>query len=175
MDKGYLYIFTGNGKGKTSAALGVILRAAGAGRRCLLIQFMKVGFPYSELAALLCFEGMIDVEQFGDDDHVLEKRVPTIEERAVARQGLTRCRQALLSGEYDLIILDEVCPAVHFGLLDEGEVAELFSLRTERADLLLTGRYCPPAWIEAADVVTEMTEIKHYYTRGVTSRKGIDC
>jgi len=175
MDKGFIHIYTGNGKGKTSAALGIALRAAGANLKCLLIQFMKDGFSYSELNSISLLSKWITVERYGDDAHVLEKRPPTDEEQKAARQGLDRAKDALVSGVFDVVILDEICVAVHFGLLMEEDVIDLFNKRPDNVELILTGRYCPEAWIERADLVTEMKEVKHYFKQGVLSRKGIDC
>ncbi len=175
MENGFIQIYTGDGKGKTTAALGLALRAAGAGLKTLIIQFMKEGFSYSELTILKPLAPMITVEQYGDDAHVLQKRRPTARERAAAGRGLERAAEALTGGGFDIVILDEVCVAVHFGLLTEGNVTVLFNLsRSSGVELLLTGRYCPEAWIERADLVTEMREVKHYFQKGVVSRKGID-
>ncbi len=174
-DKGYIHIYTGNGKGKTTAALGLALRAAGAGLRTLLIQFMKEGFPYSEMVSLPKLSKWITVERYGSDAHVLEKRQPSSDERATTQHGLERAVKAVKSEKFDVVILDEICVAVHFGLLAETEVTRLFDLRTENIELILTGRYCPETWIERADLVTEMCEVKHYFQQGVTSRKGIDA
>ncbi|MDP8239559.1 MAG: cob(I)yrinic acid a,c-diamide adenosyltransferase [Candidatus Hatepunaea meridiana] len=173
--KSYIQIYTGNGKGKTSAALGVALRAAGAGLQTLLIQFMKDGFPYSEMISLPLLSEFITVEKYGSDVHVLEKRQPTTEERLLVKQGLNRARLALTVGDYDVLILDEICVAVHFDFFTAEEVAKLFDLRPDNVELILTGRYCPKEWIERADLVTEMREVKHYFNKGVLSRKGIDC
>jgi len=174
MEKGYVQIYTGDGKGKTLAALGLALRAAGAGLRCLIVQFMKEGFPYSELASLSELSGKITVERYGTDTHVLEKRTPSEEECAAARRGLDRAREGMTGNDFDIVILDEVCPAVHFGLFTEDEVTRLLDIRPETVELILTGRYCQQTWIERADLVTEMREMKHYYRQGVLSRKGID-
>ncbi len=175
MDKGYIYIFTGNGKGKTSAALGACLRAAGAKLQCLFIQFMKLGFPYSEHESLKALHDYISLEQYADDVFVIEKRQPTIPEKETVLAGLKRCEDAIYSNQYDLIVLDEICPAVHFGLVEAEIVAKLFPMVKDHCDLIVTGRYCPEDWFDSADVVTEMKEIKHYYQAGVLSRKGLDC
>ncbi|MBD3164969.1 cob(I)yrinic acid a,c-diamide adenosyltransferase [bacterium] len=171
---GYIQIYTGDGKGKTSAALGTALRAAGAGWKVLLIQFMKDGFPYAEMDALPHLSDWITVERYGHDRHVLENRPPTEQEKVLARRGLERALEAMEQERYDLLILDEICVAVHFGLLDPAEVAPLFARRPADLEMILTGRYCPEEWIEQADLVTEMREVKHYYNTGVLSRRGID-
>jgi cob(I)alamin adenosyltransferase len=174
-ERRYIQIYTGNGKGKTSAALGVALRAAGAGWKVLLIQFMKEGFPYTEMEALPRLREWITVERYGHDRHVLEKRPPTEEEKTLARSGVERALEAMGEDRYDLLILDEACVAVHFGLLTEEEFEPLFETRPPQLELILTGRYCPEAWIARADLVTEMREVKHYYAQGVLSRRGVDC
>jgi cob(I)alamin adenosyltransferase len=174
MRKGFVQIYTGNGKGKTSAALGIALRAAGAGMRTLLIQFMKGNFPYREHNSLKLLEEWITVERFGTDRFVIEKRPPSAEEKAAIAEGLTRARRAFEEHSHDIVILDEVCVSVHFGALSGDEVLDLIKLRPSETELILTGRYCPIEWYDYADLVTEMTEIKHYYTQGVLSRPGID-
>lgn len=175
MEKGYLQIYTGNGKGKTCAVLGLAVRAAGAGLRILLIQFMKQGFPYSELSSLQMLKDNITVEQYGNDLHVLEKRPPTKAESEAVRRGLDRAHEAFAYGEYDIIILDEICVTVKFGLLSEEEVNTLLDNRPDNVELILTGRYCPQSWIDRADLVTEMKEVRHYFAKRVLSREGIDC
>jgi len=175
MNQGFIQIYTGNGKGKTSAALGIVLRAAGAELKCLIIQFMKEGFDYSEMISIPFLSDWITIERYGNDAHVLEKRIPTKTECNTARNGLKRAREALTGDRYDVIILDEVCVAVHFGLFDADEVTPLFEHKSVKVELILTGRYCPDDWIERADLVTDMREVKHYYSQGILSRKGIDC
>lgn len=174
MDTGYIQIYTGNGKGKTIAALGLALRAAGAGFRTLIIQFMKEKFPYSELNSINMLAEYVTIERFGSDVHVIEKRPPSEWEREDAKRGVKRAHEALTGGAYEILILDEICVAVHFGLIAEDDVLPLLRERPEGVELILTGRYCPDKWIELADLVTEMREVKHYFQRGVTSRKGID-
>ena len=174
MEKGYIQIYTGDGKGKSTAALGLALRAAGAGLRSLLIQFMKRGFPYSELNVIGRSSEWMKVEQYGSDAHVLEKRQPTEAEKAAVQRGLARVVEEYERREFDIVILDEICVAVHFGLIGEMDVLPLLEQKPENIELVLTGRYCPESWLERADLVTEMKEIKHYYNKGVLSRKGID-
>lgn len=175
MNQGFIQIYTGQGKGKTTAALGVALRAAGAGLKTLLIQFMKDGFPYSELNSLLKLTDWIRVERFGGDAHVLEKRPPTDLECRAALRGLELALEAFQNREFEVLILDEICVAVHFGLLKESAVSNLLAQKPGGMELILTGRYCPASWLELADLVTEFKDIKHYYTTGVLSRAGIDC
>ncbi len=174
LDKGYVQIYTGNGKGKTSAALGVALRASGAGLKTLIVQFMKK-FPYSEVKALENFSDKIIIKQFIGDAFVLKKQKPSEEEKREAERALETVRKALASDEYDIVIMDEICVSIYFNLYSIEEILEIVRTKPEGKELILTGRYCPEEIIDAADLVTEMTEIKHYYEQGVFSRKGIDA
>ena len=173
LDKGYTQVYTGNGKGKTSAALGIALRAAGNGYKTLIIQFMKK-FPYSEVEALRRFENKITIEQWIGDNFVIKREPPSDVEKREAREALSRVRFALENGEYDIIVMDEICVSIYFGLYAAEEILELIKNKPDGKELILTGRYCPDEIIEAADLVTEMREVKHYYEQGVLSRKGID-
>ncbi len=173
LDKGYVQIYTGNGKGKTSAALGIALRAAGAGYKTLIIQFMKK-FPYSETSSLKKFSGLIAVEQWIGDKFVIKRSAPSEEELDEAKRALERAREALRGDEFDIIIMDEICVSIYFKLYDTNEILEIIKSKPDGKELILTGRYCPQELIDAADLVTEMKEIKHYYEQGVLSRKGID-
>jgi cob(I)alamin adenosyltransferase len=171
LSRGYVQVYTGDGKGKTTAALGLALRAAGHGMRTYIGQFMK-GQPYGELDALRDHPA-ITVEQYGDVRCIRREEVtPAHVEQA--RRGLERARQALLSGQYDIVVLDEVNVAIWFGLLTVGEVLALIDQRPARVELVLTGRRAPQELIERADLVTEMREVKHYYQQGVEARKGIE-
>ena len=173
-NQAFVHIYTGNGKGKTTAALGLALRAAGEGMRTLLIQFMKGSFPYREYNSLERLSEWIDLERFGTDRFVLEKREATDDECNQISAGLSRARKAFELHSHDIVILDEICVAVHFGAVNADEVVKLIKNRPADIELILTGRYCPEEWYNLADLVTEMKEIKHYYTQGVLSRPGID-
>ena len=173
LEKGYVQVYTGNGKGKTTAALGQALRSAGGGLKTLIVQFMK-DFPYSETKSIPNLAQWIRLEQYGNDAFVLKKQPPDDVDLDAARQALRRAQQAILSGEYDIVIMDEVCVAIHFGLLKIEQLLSLLEERPESVELILTGRYCPQALIQKADLVSEMREIKHYYEKGVSARKGID-
>lgn len=173
LDKGYVQIYTGNGKGKTSAALGIALRAAGAGYKTLIIQFMKK-FPYSETSSLQKLSDLIVVEQWIGDKFVIKRSAPSEEELDEAKRALERVRDALSGNEFDIIIMDEICVSIYFKLYDTNEILEIIKSKPNGKELILTGRYCPKELIDAADLVTEMKEIKHYYEQGVLSRKGID-
>ena len=173
LPKGYIQVYTGNGKGKTTAALGQALRAAGRGLRTLIVMLMK-DFAYGELKSLNQWNQLIRVEQYGNDRFVFRKQPPGDEDIQAAKLAIKRAREAMVSGRYDLVILDEVCVAVHFGLLETKEVLSLLKEKPLTVELILTGRYCPDELIGRADLVTEMLEIKHYYQNGVIARKGIE-
>jgi cob(I)alamin adenosyltransferase len=168
---GYVQVYTGDGKGKTTAALGLALRAAGHGLNVYIGQFMK-GQPYGELDALAGHPS-ITVEQYGDPRCIRRDEV-TPRHQASAEQGLQRAETAMLSGDYDIVVLDEVCVSIWFGLLETEEVLALIARKPERVELVLTGRQAPPEILERADLVTEMREIRHYYRRGVLARDGIE-
>ncbi len=169
----FVQVYTGDGKGKTTAAIGLAVRAAGCGLRTLLIMFMKE-FPYSEIESLHHLSEWITVEQYGNDEFVLRRQPPSTADRDVARKALSRARQGMLNGDYDIIVLDEICVAAHFGLVAVDELLPTLDERPESVELILTGRYCPPEWIERADLVTEMKDIKHYYRQGILARKGFE-
>lgn len=173
LEKGFIQIYTGNGKGKTTAALGQALRAAGRGMKTYIAQFMK-DFPYSELRSSEYLNQFITIEQFCKDDFVFKKEPPGEAEIQKAKDGLNRAKIKMLSGDYDIIILDEVCVSVYFKLLEADDLLPIFEAKPENVELILTGRYCPEEWIKKADLVTEMKEIKHYYQKGVSARKGIE-
>lgn len=173
LDKGFVQVYTGNGKGKTTAAIGQAVRAAGAGLKTYCIQFMKE-YPYSEIEALKRYSGLILVEQFCGDDFVLRKEPPPESEIFRAREGLNRAKEKMLSGEYDMIILDEALVSIYFKLLTTEEILEFMNFKPDDKELILTGRYCPQEIIDKADLVTEMKEVKHYYSQGIISRKGIE-
>jgi cob(I)alamin adenosyltransferase len=173
LNKGYIQIYTGNGKGKTTAALGQALRAAGRGLKTYIVQFMKE-YPYGEAESLKKLSKWITLEQYGDDAFVYRKQPPGKKDVETARKALKRAKTVMLQGEYDIVILDEVCVAIYFGLLTIAEVLAVLEAKPDAVELILTGRYCPKELIEKADLVTEMQEIKHYYQKGVVARKGIE-
>ena len=171
LSKGYVQVYTGDGKGKTTAALGLALRASGHGMRTYIGQFMK-GQHYGELEALR--EHLtITIEQYGDVRCIRREEVAP-EHVAQARRGLERAREAMLSGRYDIVVLDEVNMAIWFGLLTVEEVLAFLDQRPEHVEVILTGRRAPPELIGRADLVTEMREVKHYYQQGVLAREGIE-
>ncbi|MBP1744333.1 MAG: cobO [Firmicutes bacterium] len=170
MEKGYVHIYTGNGKGKTTAALGLSLRAVCAGKKVFFGQFLK-GMNYSELDAGKYLPGF-DLQQFGTDSFIYEK--PGQEDINAAREGLKRAEEVLSSGEYDLVVLDEANLAVHYGLFAAEELIGVLDRRAAWVEVVITGRYAHCSLIEHADLVTEMVEIKHYYNNGVMAREGIE-
>ncbi len=171
MKKGYVQVYTGDGKGKTTAALGLALRASGHGMHTYIGQFMK-GQHYGELDALRD-NPFITIEQYGDVRCIRREEV-TPEHIAQAHRGLERVREALLSGRYDIVVLDEVNVTIWFGMLETEEVLALLDERPEQVEVILTGRRAPQELIDRADLVTEMCEVKHYYQQGVEARKGIE-
>jgi len=170
--RGYVQVYTGNGKGKTTAALGLAFRAMGRGLRTYIGQFMK-GQHYGELDAARMAGSHISIEQYGNDTFV-HVRGPSEEDVSVARAGLARAREAMHSGKYDIVVLDEINTAHYFELISLEEMLETIAHKPEGIELVLTGRYAPPEVIAAADLVTEMVEVKHYYREGVTAREGIE-
>lgn len=173
IEKGFIQVYTGNGKGKTTAAIGQAVRAAGAGMKTYFIQFMKE-FPYSEIKALELYKNNITIEQFCGEEFVWKKELPPQSEIDKALKGLNRAKEKMLSGEYDIIILDEALVSIYFKLLTTNNLLDFIDCKPDNVELILTGRYCPQEIIDKADLVTEMKEVKHYYTKGITSRRGIE-
>jgi len=171
--KGYIQVYTGSGKGKTTAALGLALRAAGHGLKTYIGQFLK-GQDYGELGSLEKLSGFIKIEQFGRKGFVHVTKDPDEEDFARAKKGLEKCRQAMLSGDFDIVVLDEINVALYFNLLEEKEILALLDQKPEAVEVVLTGRYAPQSIIDRADLVTEMKDIKHYYEDGVQARDGIE-
>ncbi|MCP4633796.1 MAG: cob(I)yrinic acid a,c-diamide adenosyltransferase [candidate division Zixibacteria bacterium] len=171
--KRFIQIYTGNGKGKTTAAIGQAIRSAGHGLKSKIIMFMK-DFPYGELNALKVFEEFISIEQFGDDNFVLNKIPPSEKDLLTAKKALDRSKEIIDSGRYDIVIFDEICVACYFGLFKPEDIIPLLDNKPDDVELILTGRYCPEEWIEKADLVTEMKEVKHYYQQGIIARKGFE-
>jgi cob(I)alamin adenosyltransferase len=169
---GMVHVYTGHGKGKTTAALGLALRAIGHGFKVCMIQFMKGDPEYGELRAARHLPGFI-VRQFGHRGHV-NRQNPSEEDVLLARQALAYARKIITSGEYELVILDEINVALDFKLVDLQEVLAIVRDKPARTELVLTGRDAPGALIQAADLVTEMREIKHYFQRGRKARDGIE-
>ena len=167
---GYIHVYTGNGKGKTTAAFGLALRAICAGKTVYVGQFVK-SMKYNE-TRITDLADKITIKQFGNGCMLL--RDATSEDVAKAHEGIKKCRQAMDSGKYDVVILDELTIAIHLRLLSIEEALELLTHKRPETEIVITGRYAPQELIDMADLVTEMAEIKHYYTSGVLSRDGID-
>lgn len=174
LKKGFVHAYTGNGKGKTTAALGLALRASGAGMKTYCLMLMK-DFPYSEFNSLSLLAGHVTVVKTGKDDFVFRKEKPPKEEIDKTASALDDAFAAMISGAYDLVILDEIFVAVYFGLTGESQILKFIRNKPENTELIFTGRYATEAVLAECSLVTEMREIKHYYTTGVLSRKGIDC
>lgn len=170
--KRYTQIYTGNGKGKTTAALGLAVRALGNDYHVYIGQFMK-GQEYGELRTFAKLDNII-IERFGTENCIISKDHVQQIDIDKAKAGLKRAKEALICGDYELVILDEICVAHFFGLVTEDEILALMELKPESVELVLTGRYAPQAIIDRADLVTEMKEIKHYYNIGVMARDGIE-
>ncbi len=180
--KGLVLINTGTGKGKTTAALGTAIRAWGDGQKVLILQFIKGSWKYGELKAIETLgkaEGRIEIRPMGDGFVFHNKKDPENEERLAEKKELARrawdmVRKEVMSGAWDLIVLDEINYAIHFGMLETEEVAGLIRERPPRLNMILTGRYAPKELIDLADTVTEMTLVKHAFQKGIRARKGIE-
>lgn len=168
--KGYVQVYTGNGKGKTTAAIGLTIRALGAGLRVLFVQFVK-GLPYSEHKALSKFSNLT-IKQFGRPEFIHSK--PSQEDIKAAKDGYSFVIEAFKNNTYDVVVLDEANIAVFFGLFSDDDLLELIKKKPQNTELIITGRYATQKIIDAADLVTEMKEVKHYYTQGVIARDGIE-
>ncbi|MDY5462137.1 cob(I)yrinic acid a,c-diamide adenosyltransferase [Hornefia butyriciproducens] len=171
MNKGYFQIYTGNGKGKTTAALGLALRAAGAGLQVYLGQFMK-SMEYHEIGILKERVPEIQVELFGMG--CIVDRDAGIPDIRAARDGVKRSLEILHSGSYDIVILDEIFIALYFNLITREDLENLLEAKPSGTELVMTGRYAPEWLLEKADLVTEMREVRHYYEAGVEARDGIE-
>ncbi|MGI6366311.1 MAG: cob(I)yrinic acid a,c-diamide adenosyltransferase [Bacillota bacterium] len=191
--RGYVQVYTGNGKGKTTAAMGLALRALGAGKKVLFMQFMKAR-GYSEHKMLEELSPNLTLKTLGKPFFVIEEGAMPEEELAkwrkqavifppgqppaeyvqLMKEGLDMAREALRGKEYQLVVLDELVVALHFGLVQWEDICSLIDQKSHDVELVLTGRGAPPELIEKADLVTEMREIKHYFTQGVQARRGIE-
>lgn len=177
MDQGYIQVYTGDGKGKTTAAFGLAVRALCAGKSVYVGQFVK-SMKYHETRIEELFSmagepfGRIRIEQLGRGCFI--DKNPEAVDIKMAHEGLRRCADYMRSGEYDVVILDELCIALHFGLLRLDEVLGVLAQHNPHTEVVITGRKAPQGLIDVADLVTEMREIKHYYNEGVLSRDGIE-
>ncbi len=168
----YVHLYTGNGKGKTTAAIGLALRAAGAGQRVFIAQFVK-GMRYSEISFIDRRIPAITTHRYGSQCFI--ERGPSPDDIRLATQGLAEVRRILRNGRYGLVVLDEATIAVHYGLFTSEELIEVIGERHPDTEVVVTGRYATQDLIDAADLVTDMQEVKHYYNEGVAARPGIEC
>jgi len=168
--RGMVHVYTGNGKGKTTAALGLALRAVGAGKKVFIAQFVK-GMKYSELNSLEEIE-KITVKQYGLDCFIVNE--PKEKDIKAAEKGLKESSDVLKGSEYDIVILDEANIAVYFQLFTVEELIEIIEARNIDIEVVVTGRYADKKLIEFADLVTEMRNVKHYYNLGIEARVGIE-
>jgi len=172
---GLLVVYTGNGKGKTTAALGMCVRAVGYDWKIALIQFVKGSWKYGELKGLKRLAPNVELSVIGEGFvGILDDKKEFSEHRQAAQKGIRLAREKISSGDFQLVILDELNVALDLKLVDRDEVEELLEVRPEGLDLVITGRGAPDWLIERADLVTEMEEIKHPFQKGIEAKKGID-
>jgi cob(I)alamin adenosyltransferase len=171
-DLGLIQVYTGSGKGKTMASLGLAIRAAGHGLKVHMIQFMKGRIDYGELKTAEKIEGFT-IEQFGRPDFV-DKENPAQEDIELARDALARSEEVIMCGKYDIVILDEVNVAIEWNLIEVDRVIEILKKKPKEVEVILTGRHARQELIDLADLVSEIREVKHPYTRGMHSRFGVD-
>jgi cob(I)alamin adenosyltransferase len=169
--KGYVQVYTGDGKGKTTAALGQALRAAGAGFRIYIAQFLKKG-DYSEIKALARYSDLVTLEQFGLGRFI--KGVPAAADIEAAAEGLQKIKNVMAAGLHQMIVLDEANVAASCGLFPVSALLEIIAQKPDSVELVITGRGAAPEIIDRADLVTEAKAIKHYFNKGVTARIGIE-
>jgi cob(I)alamin adenosyltransferase len=169
--KGYVQVYTGNGKGKTTAALGLALRAVGAGLNVYIGQFIK-GRSYNEIRAIAAHLKNITIKQYGRKCFIVDR--PTAEDIQLAQKGLAEMDRIIQSGAYDLVIMDEANIAVSFNLFSVAELLDVIKRRPEHVEIVVTGRNAHPDLIGAADLVTEMQDLKHYFQKSVAAREGIE-
>jgi cob(I)alamin adenosyltransferase len=171
LEKGYVHLYTGDGKGKTTAAMGLVLRALGAGMRVYIAQFAK-GSDTGELTTLQAVSKKIVFKQFGTKSFI--RQGPSGIDTTLALSGFEAAEEAVMSGKYDLVVLDELCIACLFNMVPVKRVIDLVRNRPGHVELVITGRKAPPEIREAADLVTEMKMVRHYFEKGVKARKGIE-
>ncbi len=173
MEKGLIQVYTGNGKGKTTAALGLAFRAVGHGRKVFIIQFMKGNIEYGELESAKKLSPYLTIKQMGRETFVSKTNPDPIDIK-LAQDGFIFAKKVISSKEYDIVILDEINVAVDYGLILLSDLLHLIDSKPETVELILTGRNASPELLERADLVTEMVERKHYYKKKINARKGIE-
>ncbi|VEN73180.1 Cob(I)yrinic acid a,c-diamide adenosyltransferase [Candidatus Desulfarcum epimagneticum] len=171
--KGYTQVYTGDGKGKTTAALGLAFRAMGCGMKTYIGQFMK-GQKYNELNAARMCPGRIIIEQYGKDTFVHVRKPPDPEDVEMAKSGYEKIKKAMFSGIYNIVVADEIITSHYFNLISTKDILKLVAKKPREVEFIMTGRYAPQEIIEAVDLVSEMREIKHYYHSGAQAREGIE-
>jgi cob(I)alamin adenosyltransferase len=173
MEKGLVQVYTGNGKGKTTAALGLALRAVGHGLKVLVIQFMKGNINYGELESSKKLSPYLTITQMGRETFVSRTNPDPIDVR-LAQDGFALAKKAVAEEKYDIVILDEINVAIDYDLIPLSALLHLLDTKPNGVELILTGRNARPEILEMADLVTEMVEQKHYYKNGVLARKGVE-
>lgn len=172
---GLVIVYTGGGKGKTTAALGLALRAIGHGKRVRMIQFIKGSWHYGEMTSSSRLEPEMEMVAVGRGFvGILDDTSTPEQHRAVAAEAISMSRRDVSSGQYDIVILDEINYAVNLGLVEEADVLALLESRQKDVDVVLTGNHAPSVVLDVADMVTEMREIKHPFQKGIRAKKGID-
>jgi cob(I)alamin adenosyltransferase len=172
--KGLIIVNTGPGKGKTTAAMGTALRAVGNGMKVLMLQFLKGSWHYGELDAVKAFGDSFIMKQMGRGFVKVGGAETDPEDMRMVKEAWDEAEQAILSGQWDLVILDEINYAISYGMLDPAKVAETLRRKPEQVHVILTGRNAHPTIIELADTVTEMKQVKHAYEKGVLAQRGIE-
>lgn len=173
LKNGYVQVYTGDGKGKTTAAIGQAIRAIGAHLQVYFVQFMK-DYGYSEVALLESYSPRLVLKRYGNDRFVFKKQPPDAAMIDEVHAGLLEAQRQMAGGQYDMIIMDELLVSIYFKLFNTEEVMQFIKRKPPNVEMILTGRYCPEAIIETADLVTEMREVKHYYQKNVKARRGIE-
>ncbi len=173
INKGFIQCYTGNGKGKTTAALGLALRAAGHNKKVKIFQFMKGQINYGELNSIKKLSPYVEIEQCGRKEFV-SKENPEKIDVDLAKNCWEKAKKAIFSGNYDIVILDELNVALDFKLLQIDEIISTLKNKPENVEIIITGRYAPKEIIEISDLITEMKEIRHYYHKGIPEREGFE-
>jgi cob(I)alamin adenosyltransferase len=173
-ERGYIQVYTGNGKGKTTAALGLALRAAGRSMKTYMAQFLKKG-EYGELLAVkLYLPELITIEQFGLPEFHRQENGVSVVEREAAEAGMEAVKKAMAGGEFRIVVLDEINTLLHFKIIPMKPVLQLLAEKPEELEVILTGRYAPAEILARADLITDMLEIRHYYQKKIQARTGIE-
>ena len=172
--RGLIIVNTGPGKGKTTAAMGTALRAVGQGMRVLMLQFLKGSWHYGELDAVQAFGDRFVMKQMGRGFVKVGAEKPDAEDVRLVEQAWAEAEQAIQSGSWDLVILDEINYAISYGMLEPAKVVNTLQKKPEMVHLILTGRNAHPTIVELADTVTEMRQVKHAYEKGVMAQRGIE-